>query len=65
MIYGTAGFFFQKKGYFQHMVHAMKYSGMKELGKELGRIMGIDLVGSVFSEVDLLIPVPLHPAKLK
>jgi len=64
IIYGTAGFFFQKKGYFQHMVHAMKYRGMKELGKELGKVMGIDMAGSVFSEVDLLVPVPLHPEKL-
>lgn len=65
VVYGTAGFFFQKKGHFQQMVHTMKYRGMKELGKELGRIMGIDMAGSVFSEVDLLIPVPLHPEKLQ
>lgn len=65
IVYGTAGFFFQKKGHFQHMIHAMKYQGLKELGKELGKLMGYDLANSVFSETDLIIPVPLHPSKLK
>jgi ComF family protein len=65
VVYGTAGYFFQKKGHFQHMIHAMKYRGVKELGKELGKLMGYEMADSVFSETELIVPVPLHPEKLQ
>jgi ComF family protein len=63
--YATAGFYFHKKGRFQKIVHNFKYRGCKELGEELGRIIGQDLVHSSFSEVTMVVPVPLHPSKLK
>jgi ComF family protein len=44
----------------------MKYKGVKEVGVELGRIYGLSLRGSDFiSGIDLIIPVPLHPSKLR
>jgi len=63
--YATAGFFFQKKGRFQRIIHTMKYKGVKEIGKELGKMMGHEMNGSIFSRIDCIIPVPLHPEKLK
>jgi len=42
----------------------MKYKGIKEIGYELGRIYGLSLKSSGFTtDMDLIIPVPLHPAK--
>ncbi|MFN8206753.1 MAG: ComF family protein [Bacteroidales bacterium] len=63
--YATAGFYFHKKGRFQKIVHEFKYRGGKELGQELGRIIGYDLAGSCFTESSLIVPVPLHISKLR
>lgn len=46
------------------LIHNMKYRGVKEIGYEMGRIYGNDLVKSDFIKgIDLIIPVPLHPYK--
>jgi ComF family protein len=46
------------------LIHNLKYNGIKEIGYELGRIYGLSLKNSDFvNDVDLIIPVPLHPAK--
>jgi ComF family protein len=40
------------------------YNGIKEIGFELGRIYGLSLKSSGFTkDIDLIIPVPLHPSK--
>jgi len=57
-------FHYRKGSRYQKIIHAIKYSGLKELGIE----MGIEL-GKILSEteycktVDLIIPVPLHKKK--
>ena len=39
---------------------------MKELGEEAGKKFGLDLIQNpVYSRVDVIIPVPLHPKKFK
>jgi len=58
--YATAHFYFQKGGRVQELLHKLKYKGQKEIGVELGMIMGRDLEKSPFQIVDLVIPVPLH-----
>ncbi len=46
------------------LIHKMKYKDDPEIGFMLGRLYGTYLKGSSFIEgIDLLIPVPLHPAK--
>ncbi len=63
---GTAFFFFQKGSSFQKVLHALKYKGEKELGMVLGKYAGLDLMESPdFASVDIIVPVPLHPKKLK
>ncbi|MEW6751146.1 MAG: ComF family protein [Candidatus Latescibacterota bacterium] len=49
-------------GPMQQAVHALKFGGHPELGPELGRRMARAL-GPELDAVDLLVPVPLHPAR--
>ena len=41
----------------------LKYKGQKEIGVELGMIMGRDLIKSLFHQIDIVVPVPLHHSK--
>lgn len=62
----TSFFAYNKGSNYQHLIHFIKYKGMKELGFETGRRFGIYLMDSAgFCEVDLIVPVPLHPKKQK
>ena len=64
--YATAFFYFNKGSKYQTLLHSLKYKGMKELGEEMGKHLGIDLMQSPgFSSVDIICPVPLHPSKEK
>lgn len=64
--FATSFFFFTKGSSYQTLVHNLKYKGMKELGEEMGKQFGIDLMQSAdFSTVDVICPVPLHPKKEK
>jgi ComF family protein len=49
----------------RNLIHTLKYKGIKEIGYELGRIYGLSLKSSGFTDdIDIIIPVPLHPLKL-
>jgi ComF family protein len=49
----------------QNLIHQLKYKRQRNVGIELGRLFGIELLQSPgFSNVDFIIPVPLHPKKL-
>jgi ComF family protein len=64
--YATSFFYFSKGSKYQSLLHNLKYKGMKELGEEIGKHFGIDLMQSPqFSSVDVICPVPLHPQKEK
>ena len=63
--YGTSFFYFFKGSKYQTVIHRFKYKAQKEIGFELGRLFGIELKNSVFNEIDYIIPVPLHSAKLR
>lgn len=55
---------FNPSGMVQQMLHRIKYQHDRELGIELGRLMGEDIRTSTrFATVDLLLPVPLHRRK--
>jgi len=56
--------FYNRDSRIRHLIHNLKYKGIKEIGNELGRIYGLDLHDSGFtSGIDAIIPVPLHPVK--
>lgn len=58
--------FFVKAGKVQHLIHQLKYKGKKEIGILLGEIYGKELLKSAFfKNIDVIIPVPLHPKKEK
>ena len=60
----TSFLFFSKGGRVQHLIHALKYKGHREAGVHLGKLFGSDLKKSeLYKEVDLVVPVPLHPKK--
>lgn len=63
----AASFLYFKKGTkVQRLLHQLKYKGRKDVGIKLGELFGKRLVESPhFLFVDLIIPVPLHPTKLK
>ncbi len=56
---------YQRKGKVQQILHYIKYRQGNELGKRLGIWYGADLEEKFNNTLDLIIPVPLHPNKLK
>ena len=55
-----------KKSKVQNLLHQLKYSNNKKVGEKIGELYGYDLREAVlFSDIDMIIPVPLHPDKLK
>lgn len=59
----SAHFHFQKGGRVQELLHKLKYKGQQDIGTELGKMIGYDLLQTPFNEADAIIPVPLHPSK--
>ncbi|MFC5412312.1 ComF family protein [Larkinella bovis] len=59
--------YFTRKGKTQRVIHALKYRGHKELGHVLGRWYGHQLKTEydLHEQIDLIVGVPLHPAKLR
>lgn len=65
LVAATAQYYFTKESLMQHLMHQFKYKRDKDLGLQLGRMMGEDLRRSHRFNVDALIPLPLFPAKEK
>jgi ComF family protein len=64
--HATAFYFFNKASRYRHLIHELKYKGRKDIGIELGRILGYEITASSgFTHIDLVIPIPLHKKKLK
>lgn len=60
----TSYFFYHKGSDFRRVLHQLKYGGRKDLGEAMGRFMAAELLTSgFFREVDMIVPVPLHPRK--
>ena len=58
--------FFKKGNIVQNILHHLKYKGTKEVGKLLGNYYGEKLIQEPrFQDIDYIIPIPLHPKKLK
>lgn len=57
---------FIKGSILQTLIHQLKYNNKPSIGELLGIVYGKDLLGSDFiKSIDAIIPVPLHPDKLK
>jgi len=67
LIKASSYLYYDKGGVGQTLVAEIKYRKNPELGKWIGSYLAKDLVTSnnFFHDIDYLIPVPLHPKKLK
>lgn len=64
---GFSAYFYRKEQVLQRVIHSFKYHNNKEMAVSMGREMGIMMAknGTRFSDYDYLVPVPLHPKKMK
>jgi len=64
--HGWAFLRFQKGGVVQRLLHQLKYNNCPEIGERLGKAYGRELaLASLDREFDLIVPVPLHRARLR
>lgn len=62
----AAIYFFAKKGRLQKLIHLLKYKNKYEVGLRLGQEIGrIIWQEPSWHKADYLIPIPLHPKKIK
>ena len=61
----TAQYYFTRESLIQHLMHQFKYKGNREVGIQLGKMMGENLKNSNRFPIDALVPLPLFPAKEK
>lgn len=62
----TAFLHYEKGGRVQKLIHSLKYYDNKELAYQLGRLAALEYKkSSLFTTTDLLLPVPLHPQRLR
>jgi len=58
--------YFVKGGSIQHIIHELKYNRNPHIGSFIGELCGENLKDSQFiTNIDLLVPVPLHPKRQK
>ena len=58
--------YYRRGSRIQKMIHRLKYYGVRNIGNYLGRMYGRKLAESSFIQgVDLVIPVPLHPSRIR
>ena len=59
-------YLFTKGEKVQNLIHELKYKKRKDIGVFLGELYGYDLKKThIFSSVQSIVPVPLHPSKLR
>ena len=62
----SACYYFSKGSKVQHLLHQFKYNGRYEIGVHLGKLYGSELIEeAAYQDIEMVIPVPLHPAKLR
>lgn len=62
----TALMHFVKGSNYRKLIHKLKYQNRPDIGVFLGRELGSELhVSALFDDVDFIVPVPLHPDRLK
>ncbi|MBM3411842.1 MAG: ComF family protein [Bacteroidetes bacterium] len=59
----TSLFFYSQNSIVQALLHELKYRGNQALGIQLGSLLGAALKNNGRFQVDVLVPVPLHPSK--
>ena len=57
--------FFSKQGIVKNLLHYLKYKGQQNVGQFVGDWFGTKIAQENVLKIDAVIPVPLHPKKLK
>lgn len=61
---GASYYHYRKGGLVRKLIYQLKYHGKKEIGVEIGRAYGRELIETEFyQDIDLIVPVPLHPKR--
>ncbi|AFM03002.1 putative amidophosphoribosyltransferase [Bernardetia litoralis DSM 6794] len=64
--YAISYLFFRKEGDVQNLLHGLKYNNQPQVGEILGNWYAQELMDNDFyKNFDIIIPVPMHPKKLK
>lgn len=63
--HATAQYYFTRESLIQQLMHQFKYKGNREVGAQLGKMMGESLKSSNRLTIDVLVPLPLFPVKEK
>jgi len=58
-------FYYTKESYIAEMIHYIKYDGLYKIGTYLGEKLYERLLSTIDLDGYVLIPVPLHPKKMK
>ena len=61
--YANSYFRYQKGSRYQSLIHDLKYRDRRDIGREFGRLLGLELSGSGFEIADMILPVPLNRKK--
>lgn len=62
----TSLLYYKRKGNVQRLIHQLKYKNRQKIGKILGQWLAEDMIDhNRFDKFDFIIPVPLHPDKLR
>lgn len=66
VVAATSLMYFNKGSDYQKLIHVLKYKKRTDIGLFLGMILGQELEqSSRFKNIDYIVPIPLHPKKLK
>jgi ComF family protein len=62
----AAFLFFEKDHPVQDLIHRMKYADQPMIGYQLGREAAMEFqCADFFDEIDIIVPIPLHPKRLR
>lgn len=64
--FAASAYYYRKGELLQKLIHLLKYKNRRDVGVFLGRITGKLILKSPFFQLpDYIVPVPLHPRKLR
>jgi ComF family protein len=61
----TSFLYFHKGSRVQNLMHQLKYNNKPDIGIKLGEMYGQVLQHSEYKSANIIVPVPLHPQRLK
>lgn len=62
----AAYFYYEAKSEVTQLIYDMKYHDRPDIGEDLGRLMAVEMqMAGFFDDIDLLVPVPLSPKRMR